>query len=186
MTTGTARITLEIRPKILQEFQPVEKTVHVGRVLADLELTQPDKAGYGTTCILCQQGIEPRPYVIAQPPGDPGIDPPFRRDQRIRAQPLDDRDPGQDSLGCPALLHKAPCQIIVRSRRFGRIFQPNLQVPRSSAREHLVTVDFPQRSKMLATGFFTGRIVRQIIRTQPELRSQETCHGLGNDLTWRQ
>ena len=129
------------------------------------------------------QLILPIAHLIVQPTSNSCIDPPFSKGKSISAKSCDERDPGQDGLDCPVLLPETPHQILVRSGRFGRIVQPGLQIARPSSREHLVAVDVPQCSKMLTAGFFAGRIVSQIIGTQPELRRQKARHGLGNDLT---
>ena len=73
------------QPKALQEFQPIQKTVHVGRVLPGLELTQPDKPRDRSASVFRQQGIEAGPHGIVQPLRDPGLDPPLRSHKRVRA-----------------------------------------------------------------------------------------------------
>ena len=142
----------------LQVFQPVQQAVHVGRVPPDLELTQPDKPRDRAARIFGQKGIEPRSHVIAQPTGNPGIDPPFSRDKRIRAKPFDDGDSRQNGLGRPALLDEAPCQILVRPSGFCCIVKPNSQIACPTAREHLVTVDIAQDGQVLMSGFLAGSI----------------------------
>lgn len=146
------------------------------RILPDFELTQPDKPRDRAARIFCQQGVETRPHGIDQPPRDPRCDPPLCDDQRICAKALNDRDTGQNGLGRPALLDKAPGQIVVGPRRLGCIFQPSLQIPRPSAREHLVTVQRSQDLQMFTAGFLTHCIICQIIGLQAELRGDEAAY----------
>jgi hypothetical protein len=169
-----------------QEFQPVEQAVHIGRVLAHLKLAQPDKATDGTSRVVGQKGIKPVACDTIQKVRNPGINPPFRGNKCIRTKPLDDRDPRQNRLSHPALLDKAPCQILVCPGRFSRTLQPDLEVARPSACEHLVAVEFAQGCQVLMPGFFAGCISGQIIRPQSELRGQKAGDCQGDDLVRRQ
>lgn len=170
----------------LQVFQAVQQAVHISRVPPDLELTQPDEPRNRAARIFGQKGIELRSHVIVQPTGDPGVDPPFSRDERIRAKPLDDRDSGQDGLGRPALLDEAPCQILVRPGGFGRTFKPDFQIARPTAREHLVTIDFAQGGQVLMPGLLARGISGQVIRPYPKLRCQKARDCQWNDLARHQ
>jgi hypothetical protein len=148
----------------LQELQPIEQAVHVGRVLPDLKLTQPDKAR--DRAVRRLRSARHRAALACHRPAGPrsGIDPPLSSDKRIRAKALDDRDSGQDGLGRPALLDEAPRQILVRPGSFGRIFKPGLQVARPSASEHLVTVDGAQAARcswrVSSRVAYSGQIIR--------------------------
>ena len=170
----------------LQVFQAVQKAVHISRVPPDLELTQPDEARDRAARIFGQKGIEPRSHVIVQLTGDPDIDPPFSRDKRIRAKPLDDRDPRQNGLACPALLDEAPCQIRVRPSGFCGILKPGFQVPGAPPGEHLVTVDLAQDGQVLMPGLLAGGVAGQIVRPYPKLRGQKACDWQRDDLARRQ
>ncbi len=159
------------QPKALKELKAIQQTVHVGRVLPDLNLAQPDEPRDRTARIFGQQGIKLYSHGVVQPTGDPGADPSLRRDKRIRAKPLDDRDPRQDGLTCPALLDKAPGQILVRSGSFGGILKPGLQVPGAPPGEHLVAIDFAQGGQVLMPCLLAGcRRDRQVSSqaAQPE------------------
>lgn len=170
--------------KSVRSTRPISRKV--SRVPPDLELTQPDKPRDRAARIFGQQSIEPRPYVIVQPTGDPGIDPSFSGYKRIRAKPLDDRDSGQDALGRPALLDEAPRQILVRPGSLGRIFKPGPQVSCAPPGEHLVTVDVAQDGQVLMPGFLAGGVAGQIVRPCPKLRGQKACDWQRYDLARRQ
>jgi hypothetical protein len=77
----------------LQEFQPAEQPVHVGRVLAHLKLAQPDKAGDRTVRHFRQQGVKSTAHLIIQPVGNPSVDPSLCSNECIRAKAFDNRDP---------------------------------------------------------------------------------------------
>jgi len=77
----------------LQEFKPVEQAVHIGRVSANLELAQPDKAGDRAVRAFSQQCIKLAAQFIIQPVGNPGFGPSLGSDKCIRGKTFDNRDP---------------------------------------------------------------------------------------------
>ena len=66
---------------------------------------------------------------------------------------------------------------------FGFVLNPDLQVARPSASEHLVVIKIPQGSQVFVARFFPACISRQIVRFQPKLRRQKTRDFQWNDLT---
>lgn len=175
-----------VQGNVPEKFQPIKQAVHVGRILAHLELAQPDKAGNRTARILNQKSVKPGAAGIVYAVSNSSLDLPFCDNQGIRAKPFDDCDPGQDGLRRPALFHETSCQILVRSGCFGRTLQPGLEIARPSTREHLEAVEFAQGCQVFAAGFLASRIIDQIIRPQPKLRGQKARDRQGNNLAGRQ
>lgn len=91
--------------------------------------------------------------------------------------------PGSMVRGRPALLDKAPCQIVIGTGTLGRILQPTLQVARPSPRKHPVAILLSERRQMFMAGLFTGRVTGQIIRLQANLRGQKARNCQRDDFT---
>ena len=169
--------------QFLQEFEPVEQAVGIGRVVPHLELPQPYEPARVPVRAFAQQAVEALAHPAVETCGDPGIDPAFRRDQGIRAEPLDGRHGRQDDKPAAALLDEASHQVLSGTRRFGMLCQPGLHPAHALAREHPVAVDLAQRDKVLLPGLAPCGVLEQGIPRDSELGTHELQHFLRNDLS---
>ena len=62
----------------LQELQPIQQAVHIGRVLARLEPAQPDEPAHLPVHRLAQQRVEPGAHVLVKTIGDAGFNRVYR------------------------------------------------------------------------------------------------------------
>ena len=123
-----------------------------------------------------QQAVEARAHPAVETCGDPGIDPAFRRDQGIRAEPLDGRHGRQDDKPPAALLDEASHQVLSGSCRLGMLCQPGLHPAHVLALEHPVAVDPAQGDEVFTAGLFANRIWQQVVRLQAQLGRNEPRH----------
>ena len=77
---------------------------------------------------LSAQARDPVGRNVVETCSDPGIDSAFRRDQGIRAEPLDGRHGRQDDKPPAALLDEASHQVLSGSCRLGMLCQPGLRL----------------------------------------------------------
>ena len=179
---GNASENIGGETETLQELQPVEEAVDVGRVAAHLEFAQPDEAGEPVGDLLGQESIEARAHCIVETAGDAGLDPTLGGNQRVSAAPLDDCYPGQDDLPASAFCREAAHEILagVRILRLGR--EPGCHLARPVAREHPVSVGRAERLEMLLSRLATGGVGEHGVVADPKLGADGPQHGFGNDL----
>ena len=179
---GNASENIGGETETLQELQPVEEPVDVGRVAAHLEFAQPDEAGEPAGDLLGQECIEARARCIVETTGDAGLDPALSGNQRVGAAPLDDRYPGQDDLPASALCREAAHEILAGARILGLGREPSRHLARPVAREHPVSLGRAERLEMLLSRLATGGVGEHGAVTDPKLGADGPQHGFGNDL----
>ena len=99
-----------------QVLEAVQQPVGGSRVAARLELPQPDEPRHADVDRLLEQMLEVAPQPGRHPLGDAGLDPAFRVDERVGAEPLDRRRGRQDGPRATASLDEPPDQVLVRLR----------------------------------------------------------------------
>ena len=128
----------------LQEFQPVELAVDIGRVLAHLELSQPDEAADPAISVFIEQTVKFGFHFEVETCRNASLDPLFGRNQCVSTVSFYDRQAGQDNLSPAAFLHKPANQTLTRLSRLGVLVQPPLHFLGMFASKHLVTVHLTQ------------------------------------------
>ena len=179
---GSAGENIGGETETLQELQPVEEPVDVGRVAAHLELAQPNEAGEAVGDLLGQECIEARAHCIVETAGDAGLDPALGGNQRVSAAPLDDCYPGQDDQPASAFCREAAHEILAGVRILGLGLEPGCHLACPVAREHPVSVGRAERLEMLLSRLATGGVGEQGVAADSELSADEPQHGFGNDL----
>jgi hypothetical protein len=111
------------------------------------------------------------------------LNPPFSGDKGVCAQALYNRYPWQYNLRSSASLNEPPGQIFVGSCYFSFVYKPNLQVARTTPREHLVTIDVPKSLKMLLPSLASGRVGKKGFTRNSQLGPNKVEHFFWNNLT---
>ena len=120
------------------------------------------------------------------PSGNPGFYSALRRDKRVGAQTLDDRDAWQDRLRPAAFFDKPARQVVVGPGRFGLFLKPSLETPCALAREHLEAVNLANGVQMLLTSLTPRGIGQDIVAGQAKLGRDEAQNLFWDDLVRRQ
>ena len=118
----------------LQKFQSVQEPGCPRRVVAHLELAHPDEPADLAIDDFGQKCVQSFFRLIIKPGGNPGFYSSLRRDKRVGAQTLDDRDAWQDRLRSAAFFDKTVRQVVVGPGRFGLFLKPSLEIPCALAR----------------------------------------------------
>ena len=165
-----------------QVLEAVQQPVGGSRVAARLELPQPDEPRHAGVDRLLEQMLEVAPQPGRHPLGDAGLDPAFRVDERVGAEPLDRRRGRQDGPRATASLDEPPDQVLVRLRLrcfFVELFN---EFTRGAARERPESVQAAQLRQMLVPGLGPRRVVAELLPVQVELAADEVDDRRRNEL----
>jgi hypothetical protein len=93
----------------LQEFQPVQQPIRLGRVVARLKLSKPYEPGEAIVNHLVKQSCESLACGAIKAIGYSVFDPAFRRNQGIGAKPFNRGDRRQNCV-CPPAFESEPAR----------------------------------------------------------------------------